>query len=772
VNIVPGDPGGIRCAAGVLGDTAEDAGAIIDRLTCLGEASGESVWQGPASVAFREKLDELPGRLVKLRDSYTIASGALYTFANDVDQLQDEAVSAERMENEAEFEVDHYEDQKRRAERDFECADLSAYDIAIAQAQQRVGQAKQEVAEVARSYRCAEDRCIATLGDASDAGMENTFFGSVREFLGAVDDLADLIGKVLLVVALVVAVAALLFFTGGTAAALLWGAGIAFKVALVAGAVQGGATIGRWLLGDDVSPGDLAFAALAFVPFLGTGGKVTKLLGKIAGPTELMIGAAAKQLSRFPVVMRAGTKLVSKLPPGWVAKGATVVKNTLVKESFYATVDEFLTVPVLTDVINGVPGVLDRIFRGPTDVPTGSGTSVSCEVDTPPTFPPPPDVPPPTDLEQTPTPEPPSGPSPPAPNPPGSDVSSQTETGPGQGAPGPSGGGSGPTEPRSSGSAPSSPAPQESAPPPSAGGSAAESAPTVVPEPVGANPGEVGDPGFGAEPLVPGPEDGGGQPEPAPAGSDGPVATDGGSPVQVDRGGNPEVTITLEDGTVITVDTPGGAGAPGGEASRMGREVAPVSADDLIPDSPAGTASPVQPVEPVELISASGPAVRGEDISSDSPIDTGAGPGGQQGGGDRPSFDPLDEPRGLADQDSFAEAGSSARPGGGGSAAPGPQASFTPLPPGPTPAAEAPDAPGPEAGGGGPKATATVPDSAAAQLASAKPKIPLGSPLLIGGLAAGGLVGAGAAYVITDAKHKFRKEEEDEPLPPPLGLRF
>lgn len=675
---VPGDPGGIRSAAGVLGETAEDAGAVIDRLRSLEGGSGDSMWRGPAADAFREKLGELPGKLVKLRDSYGIASDALYRFANDVDQLQDEASSAEQTETWAEDQVDFRERERDNAEASYPDADLTAYNQAIARARQKVSQAKAEVAQVKDSYRNAEDRCIASLGDASDAGIENTRFGTLRSLFAFVEKWAGRIVIVLLVLAAVALVIAAIFFGGwmaGIPAALL-----ALKVAGLAGFVGGIATLGRWLLGDEVSASDLVFAVLALIP---VGGIAVKLFSK-----------AALLVRNSPKLLMAAYAMGKLLPAGW-RKLAVWVKFLNKKHpGFSASVIDFIT--GVTDSIVGpagavtsLPGLLLRIFGPPTeDGADGPRTLVEPE---------------------------PSG-----------------RTVPPGEAPQPS------PSPTPRQQVPADPSPGDAPPPPRSGSPSPEPSPTVPPPEVGipVDPGDgcVPDPGDG--PVLPPPA-----PEPVPPSPVPPCPVDPALPPPWDGGGpwiDPELPIVVP----VPVDPPEAPMIPENECD--GAEPAPVE------DRNWGSYDFSQPGEPVELISAGGPA-------GPSDGDPGSGLSGAGGREDRVG-DRLDP------------AGSSAGTSAGGYA-PGPQASWAPPP---ARGGESPAPPGPAADPGGPTSSVDVPDPSKVQLASARSKIPLGSPLLIGGLAAGGLVGAGAAYVITDARHRFRKEKEEEAeqLPQPVGLRF
>lgn len=724
---VPGDPGGIRSAASVLGETAEDAEVVVNRLQSLNECSGESMWRGPAADAFREKLGELPCKLVKLRDSYGLASEAMYRFANDVDQLQDEAGSAEQTERWAEDQVDFREREKQDAEICYPDADLSAYDQAIYLARQKLCAAKEEVGQVGESYRAAEDRCIASLNDASDAGIQNTFFGTVRECLAFIETVAQWVAFGLLVVAI---------------GAILIGAGPGgwLAAAAIAGAIGGIATLGRWALGDEVGLTDLAFAVLAIVGvgYLAKAGFAAKLLGPLAPKAVSLADKASTATWLFKAAQRL--QHVKGLPV-WLRSGIDAYVKLYKTRPFFAqtldaSLEAFAQVTLPDGPMSSLPGILERIFRGP-DGPIDCGWDRL----------PPADVP--EEGESIPVPDPAeTGPSETPPSPP---RPSGPATGPiGEStAPGPTAPGAaesrGPSGPSGPGQAPSGPAPgpggtDMSAPEPGHGGG--PNGPEVptgdTPNPGGAV-GEPTSPPVGCDPAidqpVPLPAPGQGPPpepivdaEPLPHCSDGSGA------------GGDEITITMPDGTVITIDPPDQLG------DSMGRQA---------PDGFDGASSFDEPMEPMESME---PISSSRDLDElDDRFETShdrGGPVAPDPSDHRPS---VDEPYG--DRRSLAEG-----------AAPAPQLSSAPPP---APTATPPAAGPPPDGPAEPMTTAEVPAPATANLASAKPKLSLGSPLLIGGLAAGGLIGGGAAYVITDARHRLRKEEEeDSPLPPPVGLRF
>ena len=701
---VPGDPGGIRSAAGVLGETSEDAEDVVSKLKNLHDCSGDSMWRGPAADAFRAKLGELPDKLVKLRDSYGIASDALYRFANDVDQLQDEAGVAEQTETWAEDQVDFREREKQDAEICYPDADLSAYDQAIHQARQKLCAAKEEVAQVGESYRAAEDRCIASLSDAGDAGIENTFFGTVRDCLAFVEKWASIIGTVLVIAAIVAAIAVALFFTAGTAAFFFTAVGFALKALAVIGGL---ATLGRWLLGDEIALSDMAFAILGVVTLgaLGKGSIIAKALAK-----------AGKFLGLGPVFIKAGSALMGKLPPGLRTKVAAVVKvltETMLREAGVGQFLDFVYDKVIGPLgpTTSLPGILEVIFREPACSPPPCPPEVpDAEVPAPPNIGEPADPQPASPAtESTPV--------------------STGPTGPGTGG-GRGGGGSGGAGGGGGGGSGGASDQGGSAPPPAAGGSSPT--PTVFDGP-------SAECGPGADQVA-----SPGQDPPAVDAGDLPLLTDPSSDV---------ITITLPDGTVVTIDPPGD-GVSGGESCDDGW-----SSDRQAPGVDQESELPQEPLEP--------------DIDSWLDGDDGLADNRPEPARERPGQMPeaqaFDDLRDLPD-DAGSSGGSPPGPNGSGA-----QPAPTPAPPGPAPTPALPGpAPEPVAAEEGSVTTQDAPAPAAPPtLASARSKMPLGSPLLIGGLAAGGLVGGGAAYVITEARHKMRKEQEDElPLPQPVGLRF
>lgn len=719
---VPGDPGGIRSAASVLGDTSEDAEAVVSKLKNLHDCSGDSMWRGPAADAFRAKLGELPDKLVKLRDSYGIASDALYRFANDVDQLQDEAGAAEQTETWAEDQVDFREREKQDAEICYPDADLSAYDQAIYSARQKLCAAKEEVAQVGESYRAAEDRCIASLNDASDAGIENTFFGTVLQWLAFIDKVAT----VLVVVLLAAAVVALIVF-GGPAFMAVMG------VLTVVGMVSGAVTFLRWMLGDEVAASDLVFAALAFIP---VGGIAVKLLKTGAGllvKSATILKAARAIGSRLPLGVQIALKVFTRLNKANPGFDATVAE-------FLLTTSQFLIPPF--GPVTSLPGILERLFAEPASEDSDQW-STEAPVATQPTFPAADDEPGSPENAPEASSGSPTGPS-------AGPSATGVQSGSGQASSGSTPAGpaspSGPSQ-GAAGPLPSGPSDDVLTPEPGGDGGGCEPAPLAQPAAGGSTPGAGGAEG----PLV---ECGPGY-EPVPLPAPGQQAPLGDPAIPLGPPASDVITFTLSDGTIVTIDPPGDGGG-GGESCDT-----EWSSERQAPGAE----------QEGELREES----TGPDTNTSSDRDSafaGARPGAE-----------FDRQEPMLERDAFGDSGdrgdgeradaADRRLPGSGSAgsSPGPQ---DPWPP-PRAGAPAPGpAPEPVAAEAESLATQDAPAPASpATLASAKPKMPLGSPLLIGGLAAGGLIGGGAAYVITEARHKMRKEEEEElPLPQPVGLRF
>ncbi|MDQ6613795.1 MAG: WXG100 family type VII secretion target [Actinomycetota bacterium] len=267
-NPVPGSPEGIRQAAQTLENTASDAQAVHSRLTSLANGGCDAMWQGEAANAFREKLGELPDKLSKLSDSYGRASGALFQFANDSDQLEQDAEPAANTAEWAKETIDSLENQKSNVCSGNPSADTSAYDNDIENAKAKLRQAIEQVQGVRDSYSNAENTCVGKLNDASDAGIKNTFWGSVGDFLSGVYGVLKVVGTILVIAVIAIAIVLAIIGTGGAFGAFLLATGGALMTALayisVATAVFGVvlALMGR------ISPLEAAWDVLAAIPFL------------------------------------------------------------------------------------------------------------------------------------------------------------------------------------------------------------------------------------------------------------------------------------------------------------------------------------------------------------------------------------------------------------------------------------------------------------------------------------------------------------------------
>jgi uncharacterized protein YukE len=80
------DPGSIRALADRLKQVASTAGQLQSELGTMGTS-----WTGNAAASFQTKLHELPGELAHVSSSFVAASSALYTWAGDVEEFQQEA---------------------------------------------------------------------------------------------------------------------------------------------------------------------------------------------------------------------------------------------------------------------------------------------------------------------------------------------------------------------------------------------------------------------------------------------------------------------------------------------------------------------------------------------------------------------------------------------------------------------------------------------------------------------------------------------------------
>jgi uncharacterized protein YukE len=90
----PGDGAGILEIARSFRTLQGTAEAAATGLRSAGAALGEDVWKGPASNAFRARMETLPADLDKVSNSFSLAAAALNGYTEHLAGLQQEARSA------------------------------------------------------------------------------------------------------------------------------------------------------------------------------------------------------------------------------------------------------------------------------------------------------------------------------------------------------------------------------------------------------------------------------------------------------------------------------------------------------------------------------------------------------------------------------------------------------------------------------------------------------------------------------------------------------
>jgi uncharacterized protein YukE len=87
-NAIPGEPSALDSLAGQLRDAAGTVASIQSRISAEGLAGD---WKGSAAAAFRSSLQELPGELGQLQNSFGTAADVLSSYASTLAGFQDTA---------------------------------------------------------------------------------------------------------------------------------------------------------------------------------------------------------------------------------------------------------------------------------------------------------------------------------------------------------------------------------------------------------------------------------------------------------------------------------------------------------------------------------------------------------------------------------------------------------------------------------------------------------------------------------------------------------
>ena len=213
-NPLPGDPRAFGELAQSFSETAGNAGEARARLQRLAGAVDETIWRGGAADAFRSKVTELPPRLAKLSESYTAASEGLADYGRILGELQDRARTIQAEAEAAQADHDVQARQRDESQARDPVAPTTHYAAAIADAQKRLGDARNRMDDLLDQRRAAERAAIAKLERAHDLGIRNDpwYKRAWRSLEEWVDDHADLLWDISGALKAVSAVAGLLSF--------------------------------------------------------------------------------------------------------------------------------------------------------------------------------------------------------------------------------------------------------------------------------------------------------------------------------------------------------------------------------------------------------------------------------------------------------------------------------------------------------------------------------------------------------------------------------
>ena len=295
----PGDPYDIRSLARSVQSVAEDAEQASRDVRALAGDGAVLSWIGLAGDVFRGALDDFPGQLDKLADSYAQCSSALSVFAGELDGAQDQADRALVQGRAARADLESLQgqlaaargaassagstadalsrppaagapppdpDQVRAATRNAQAANarVSALSGSLGDAQDRLDAAKRLARQAEDLRNDAGDRAKSRLHDASDAGIEpNSWWEDFKSTAAKVWDVTITVAKIAVAVLGIV-----VLIIGGPLAWVVVG----LSVLILADALMKVASgEGSWL--------DVAVAALGLIP--GTKGLTS--LGALKG---------------------------------------------------------------------------------------------------------------------------------------------------------------------------------------------------------------------------------------------------------------------------------------------------------------------------------------------------------------------------------------------------------------------------------------------------------------------------------------------------------
>lgn len=238
----PGDPGAYDELARGFSQTASDAAEAKRKLESFSRGVDDSIWRGESARAFRDKIDQLPGRLQKLHASYEAASDGMAGYGRSLRDLQREART---LLSEAQ-DARHDQATQERGRDQAQAADPSAptthHDDAIAAARSRFTTASHRLDDLRDRRRTAENAAIAKLGEAGDLGIANDSwwkrtFDAIDNW---VDEHADILREISEILKVVSAVAGVLSFIPGMGAIALVAGGLAIATDAVLAATGNG----------------------------------------------------------------------------------------------------------------------------------------------------------------------------------------------------------------------------------------------------------------------------------------------------------------------------------------------------------------------------------------------------------------------------------------------------------------------------------------------------------------------------------------------------
>jgi A nuclease of the HNH/ENDO VII superfamily with conserved WHH len=281
----PGSPDRVRLMARQTGDVGDDAADCERGIRSLAGDQAVLSWVGLAGDVFRGAIDEFPGQLHKLADSYHQAESALASWAGDLEGVQSQADRALVKGRAAKATLDSLQgqlgsargsltsassayvrvtspsssapgpdpDQVRSALRTQQAAQsrVSGLESAAGDAQGELDLAKRLARDAKDVRDDAVDRAASRIDDAADAGIPpNSFWADFTSAVAKVWHVVVIVAKITVAVLGVVAL-----IIGGPIAWVVFAAALVILADTLLKVSQGKAT---W--------GDVAWAAVGCIP--------------------------------------------------------------------------------------------------------------------------------------------------------------------------------------------------------------------------------------------------------------------------------------------------------------------------------------------------------------------------------------------------------------------------------------------------------------------------------------------------------------------------